>query len=245
MVWRRRHTGGWSEALAIWWLGWGGPRVTRLSGPPRAASSSTLKEARWPQLSQKSPASSSSSLSPSCPNRLSSSLSSLPSWPVPPAPLQPLLPRLLHTHTSIPESPVNRLRLPLGRRSLSSAQLSGRPRSFSRGSLQESSPPLFSWVASPSLLIPSDIRITDESCAVCTCLLSGLGLKSKVGDCGSSRLGLQHRLSETEGTGVGWMVGQCPSCCSDARGLEATEVGPVCKALYGGGGVGGLLTTSS
>lgn len=234
MVWRRRHTGGWSEVLLFWWAGWGGPdgpRATRLSIPPSACSSSTPKEARWPQLSQKSPASSSassSSSSPPRPNRLSSSLNSLP---VPSAPLKPLLPRVPHTHTSIPESPVNRLLLPLGSRSLSSAQLS--ERSFSRGSLQDSSPLplLFSWLVSPSLLSPSDSSITPGSCAVCVGLLSGFGRKSKLGGCGSSMLDLQHRLSETGGTGVGWMVGQCPSCCSGASGFEATEVGPVCKAL--------------
>lgn len=230
MVWRRRHTGGWSEALPIRWAGWGGPdgpRAIRLSSPPITCSSSTLKEARWPQLSQKSPSSS----SPSRPSRVSISLISLSSWPVPPAPLKPLLPRVPHTHTSIPESPVNRLLLPLGSRSLSSVQPSGK--SFSRGSLQETSPLslLFSSLVSPSLLSPSDSSITPESCGVCIGLLSGFGLMSKVVGCGSSMLGLQHRPSETGGTGVGWMIGQCPSCCSGASGLEATEVAPVCKAL--------------
>lgn len=235
MVWRRRHTGGWGEALPIRWGSWGGPDgpcATRLSSPPITCSSSTLKEARWPQLSQKSPVSSSS---PSRLSRVSSSLISLSSWHIPPAPLKLLLPRVPHTHTSIPESPVNRLLLPLGSRSLSSVQPSDK--SFSRGSLQESSPLslLFSWMESgeksPSLLSPSDSSITPESCAVCMGLLSGFGLMSNMGSCGSSMLGLQHRLSETEGNGEGWMAVQCPSCCSGASGQEVTEVGPVCKAL--------------
>lgn len=45
MVCRRRHTGGWSEALPIWWAGWGGPggpRATLLSTPPSTGSSSAL-----------------------------------------------------------------------------------------------------------------------------------------------------------------------------------------------------------
>lgn len=236
MVWRRRHKGGFREPLLIWWAGWGlpvGPHPGRLSTSPRACSSSTQKEAWWLQLSQNSPASSSSSSAFSCPRRLSSSLNSLLSWPVLPAPLQPLLPRVPHTHTSIPESPVIRRLLPLGSRSLSSTLPSDRLRSFSRGFLQESSPLSlsFSWLASPSLLSPSESSITPEFCAVCTDLVSGFGLKSKVGGCGSSMVGLQHRLSETGGTGEGWMAVQCPCCCSGASGLEATEDGPVCKAL--------------
>lgn len=230
MVWRRRHTGGWGELLPVWLAccgGTEGPRVARLSSPPSTCSSSKLKEARWTQLSQKSPTSSLSSASH--PSRLSISLSSAVSWPVPPAPLRPF-PCVLHTHTSIPESPVNLLLLPAGSRSLSSMQLSDR--SFNRGSLQDSSSLLFSWLSSASSLSPSDSRITPEPWCVWMGLLSGLGLKSSVAaGCGSSVLDLQHSPSETGGAGLSERVGQCPSCCSEASGLGATEDGPVCKAL--------------
>lgn len=243
MVWRRRQTAGWSEMPPVTCAGCegpDGPRATRLSSPAVACSSSTAKESRWPQLSQKSPSSSSS---PSCRRRRCSSFISLSSSSDTAAPLKPLLPRVPHRHISIPESPVKRRLLPLGRRSLSSVQPSDK--SFSRGSLQELSAlsARFSWLESSSLWSCPDISITPESGADCPGLLSGFDLMDKLGVGGSSMLGLQHRLLDTGGVGVGWTV--CPSCCSGASGLEAAEVGAVCKALYGGGGVGGRLTTSS
>lgn len=87
----------------------------------------------------------------------------------------------------------------------------------------------FPWLERPSLWSRSDTSITPDSCTDCPGLLSGFDLMDKLGGGGSSMLGLQHRLLDTGGVGVGGTV--CPSCGSGASGLEAAEAGPVCKAL--------------
>lgn len=106
-------------------------------------------------------------------------------------------------------------------------------KSFSRGSLQElpALPLHFPWLERPSLRSRSDVRITPESCTDCPGLPSGFELRDKPGRAGggSSMLGLQHRPLDTRGVGVGGIV--CPSGCSGARGLLATEAGADCKAL--------------
>lgn len=224
MVWRRRQTAGWSGTPPVSWAGCEGPegpRVTCPSSPAIPGSSSTAKESRWPQLSQKLP--SSTSPPPWCRRRCSSFIS-LSSSSDTAAPLKVLLPRVPHRHISIPESPVNRRLLPLGRRSLSSGQPSDN--SFSRGSLQELSALSLRF---PGLWSRSDITITPESCTDCPGLLSGFDLMATLGGAGSSMLGLQHKPLDTGGGGVGGTV--WPSCCSGASGLEAGKAGAVCKAL--------------
>lgn len=195
---------GWSGTPPVTWAGCegpDGPRATRLSSAPMACSSSTAKESRWPQLSQNWPPPSSGS--PSCCRSCCSSFASFSSSSDTAAPLNPLLPRVPHRHISIPESPVKRRLLPLGRRSLSSVPPSDK--SFSRGSLRELSAlsPRFSWLESPSPWSRPDITITPESGTDCPGLLSGFDLMAKLGVGGSSMLGLQQRLLETRGVGEG------------------------------------------
>ena len=224
MVCRRRQTAGWCGTPSVTWVSGEGP-----DGPAITGSSSTAKESRWLQLSQKLlSSSSSSSSSPSCCRSRCSSFISLSSSSDTAAPLKLLLPPVPHRHISIPESPVNRRLLPLGRRSW----LSGQPsvKSFSRGALQELSALgslLFPWLV--RLWSRSDVSITPESGANAPGLLSGLDLMGKLRGGGSSMLGLQHRPFDPRGVGVGESV--CPPCCSGASGLGATEAGVVCKAL--------------
>lgn len=144
----------------------------------------------------------------------------------------------LHTHTSIPESPVKRLWRPGVLSLLSGEQSKPWSPAFVRSSLL---PPCFTRLCEVA-------HATCWSCPSSSRLRYGLWVflvgRCMVGECVCSMPAPGEEFSDAEAAGLDCRGEQSSFGGSEHRGSVLVDW-PGWEALYGGGGVGGLFSTSS